>query len=192
MRSCCSDPATRRSRRLPWTLSLVLMLLLGTCSSLDNVEVSVMAESRIPRRSVLDELIGNLSFAGFDGFDLSQSQQFENQGYSKDQIDSVHMLELNLRITDPADANFDFIDSIRFYAEAEGLPRVLVAELADVPDGVTTLALDVKSSVELRPYVVAPAMTLTTEATGVRPPEETTVEAEAIFDVDVNVTGACR
>lgn len=191
MRSCCSDSATRRPRRLPWTLAIAVMLL-GTCSSLDNVEVSVTAESRIPRRSVLDELIGNLDFAGFDGFDLSQSQQFENQGYSKDQVDSVHMLELNLRIVTPANASFDFLDSIRFYAEAEGLPRVLVAELAIVPDGVTELALDVESSVELQPYVIAPSMTLTTEATGVRPAEETTVVAEAIFDVDVNVTGACR
>lgn len=192
MRSCCSDSATRRPRRrLPWTLALSV-LLLGTCSSLDNLEVPVTAESRIPRRSVLDELIGNLAFTGFDGFDLSQSQQFENQGYSKDQVDSVHMLELNLRIVEPANASFDFLDSIRFYAEAEGLPRVLVAELAVVPDGVTELQLDVETSVELQPYVVAPSMTLTTEATGVRPAEETTVEAEAIFDVDVNVTGACR
>ncbi len=192
MRSCCSDSASRRSRhRLPWLLALAV-LLLGTCSSLDNVEVPVTAESRIPRRSVLDELVGNLAFTGFDGFDLSQSQQFENQGYSKDQVDSVHMLELNLRIVEPANANFDFLDSIRFYAEAEGLPRVLVAELAVVPDGVTQLALDIEASVELQPYVIAPSMTLTTEATGVRPAEETTVEAEAIFDVDVNVTGACR
>lgn len=192
MPSCCSDSAPRRPRRRsPWILALAV-LLLGTCSSLDNVEVPVTAESRIPRRSVLDELVGNLAFTGFDGFDLSQSQQFENQGYSKDQVDSVHMLELNLRIVEPANANFDFLDSIQFYAEAEGLPRVLVAELAVVPDGVTQLALDVEASVELQPYVIAPSMTLTTEATGVRPVEETTVEAEAIFDVDVNVTGACR
>jgi hypothetical protein len=191
MRSCCSDSATRRVRRLPWAVALAA-LALGTCSSLDNIEVPVTGNATIPRRSVIDELLGNLSFAGFDGFDISQSQQFENQGYSKDQVDSVRMLELTLTIRSPAGAKFDFMDSIRFYAEADGLPRVLVAELDVVPDGVSTLALDVDSSVELQPYVVAPAMTLTTEADGVRPAEETMVEAEAIFDVDVNVTGACR
>jgi hypothetical protein len=191
MRSCCSDSATRRVRRLPWAVALAA-LALGTCSSLDNIEVPVTGNATIPRRSVIDELLGNLSFAGFDGFDISQSQQFENQGYSKDQVDSVRMLELTLTIRSPAGAKFDFMDSIRFYAEADGLPRVLVAELDVVPDGASTLALDVDSSVELQPYVVAPAMTLTTEADGVRPAEETMVEAEAIFDVDVNVTGACR
>lgn len=191
MRSCCSDSATRRVRRLPWMVALVV-LVLGTCSSLDNIEVPVTAEATIPRRSVLDELLGNLSFAGFDGFDISQSQQFENQGYSRDQVDSVRMLEMTLAIRAPAGANFDFLDAIRFYAEAPGQPRVLVAELDPVPDGATELTLVVDSSVELQPYVVAPSMTLTTEAEGLRPPEETMVEAEAIFDVDVNVTGACR
>ncbi|HWN70843.1 MAG TPA: hypothetical protein VNM90_24545 [Haliangium sp.] len=191
MRSCCSDSATRRLHRLPWAVALAA-LALGTCSSLDNIEVPVTANATIPRRSVLDELLGNLSFAGFEGFDISQSQQFENQGYSKDQVDSVHMLEMTLTIRSPAGANFDFLDSIRFYAEADGLDRVLVAELDPVPQGASTLVLDVDSSVELQPYVIAPEMTLTTEATGVRPAEETMVEAEAIFDVDVNVTGACR
>jgi hypothetical protein len=191
MRSCCSDSATRRVRRLPWAVALAA-LALGTCSSLDNIEVPITAEATIPRRSVLDELLGNLAFAGFDGFDISQSQQFENQGYSKDQVDSVHMLEMTLTIRSPAGANFDFLDAIRFYAEADGLPRVLVAELDPVPDGASALSLVVSSSVELQPYVIAPAMTLTTEADGVRPAEETMVEAEAIFDVDVNVTGACR
>jgi hypothetical protein len=191
MRSCCSDAATRRIHRLPWIVAIVA-LVLGTCSSLDNIEVPVTANATIPRRSVLDELIGNLAFTGFDGFDISQSQQFENQGYSKDQVDSVHLLEMTLTIRSPAGANFDFLDAIRFYAEAEGLPRVLVAELSPVPDGLSQLNLTVASSVELQPYVIAPAMTLTTEAEGIRPPEETMVEAEAIFDVDVNVTGACR
>src|SRR5688572_19762368 len=142
MRSCCSDSATRRVRRLPWAVALAA-LALGTCSSLDNIEVPVTGNATIPRRSVIDELLGNLSFAGFDGFDISQSQQFENQGYSKDQVDSVRMLELTLTIRSPAGAKFDFMDSIRFYAEADGLPRVLVAELDVVPDGVSTLALDV-------------------------------------------------
>lgn len=191
MRSCCSDSSSRRVYRLPWAVAIVA-LVLGTCSSLDNVEVPVTAEATIPRRSVLDELLGNLAFAGFEGFDISESQQFENQGYSKDQVDSVRMIEMTLVIRAPDGANFDFLDAIRFYAEAPGLPRVLVAELEPVPDGATELRLDVDSSVELQPYVVAPSMTLTTEADGLRPEEETTVEAEAIFDVDVNVTGACR
>jgi hypothetical protein len=191
MRSCCSDSATRRRRRLPWAVALAV-LVLGTCSSLDNVEVPVTAQATIPRRSVIDELLGNLAFTGFEGFDISQSQQFENQGYSKNQVDSVRMLELTLTIRSPASSNFDFLDAIRFYAEADGLPRVLVAELSPVPAGVTELSLDVDSSVELQPYVIAPSMTLTTEAEGVRPAEETMVDAEAIFDVDVNVTGACR
>lgn len=191
MRSCCSDSATRRVLRLPWAVALAV-LALGTCGSLDNIEVPVTAEATIPRRSVLDELLGNLAFAGFDGFDISDSQRFENQGYSKDQVDSVRMLEMPLTVRSPASGNFDFLDAIRFYAEAEGLPRVLVAELEPVPDGLTELTLVVDSSVELQPYVIAPAMTLTTEAAGLRPAEETVVEAEAIFDVDVNVTGACR
>ena len=149
-------------------------------------------------REILDSLLSSegyrvkLASTGEEGFDITQSQEFRNQGYTKDQVDSVRMKRFTLTITSPQGADFDFIDSIAFYAESDGLPRVLVAELDPVPDGQSEIILDVNTEVELQPYVIAESMTITTEATGLRPEQETTVDANVVFDVDIAVTGACK
>lgn len=169
----------------------VCVAWLSTCSSIDNIDVEAQGQAVIPKRSIVDELLGNLAFAGFSGFDISQTQEFQNAGYTKDQIDSVHMKRFTLTISSPSGATFDFLNSIRFYAETQDQPRVLIAELDPVPDGATQLDLDVVSDVDLTPYVVAPSMSITTEANGVRPAQETTVDADVVLDVDVDITGSC-
>lgn len=181
-----------RFRRSFGVALLALLPLVATCDNLDNITVRAEGRAIIPQRSIVDELLGQLAFAGFGDFDIEQSQAFRNQGYTRDQVDSVRMQSFTLTIAGPAGASFDFIRSIRFYAEADGQPRVLIAELATIPTGLSTLELEVDGDVELQPYVVAPSMTITTEATGQRPPQETTIDATASFDVDVAVTGACQ
>lgn len=186
---------TRRSLVNKLYLSPILLAylaVLATCEGVDNISVPATGRSVIPQRTVLDELLGNLAFVGFEGFDISQSQEFRNQGYSKEQVDSVRMESFTLTIESPATANFDFLQSIRFHASADGLPQVEIARLDAIPPGSNVLELEVDTTVELQPYVIAPSVTITTTATGTRPPEETTIEAVAMFDIDVNVNGACE
>ena len=90
------SPAREQRRALPVArladvADHVLVVALATCSSLDNIDVAASGQATIPMRTVLDELLGGVSFLGFEGFDISQSQEFQNQGYSKDQIDSVRV-----------------------------------------------------------------------------------------------------
>jgi hypothetical protein len=174
------------------TALAVALLATATCSDLDHIDVEATGEAVIPQRTVLDELLGQVSFAGFGSFDISQTQEFQNQGYTKDQIDSVRLRRLTLEIADPPGASFDFLDSVRFSVEADGLPPVEIAHLDSVPAGSNELALEVAGDVELTPYVVAPSMRITNDATGTRPAQETTVRATAVFDVDVSLTGACK
>jgi hypothetical protein len=173
-------------------LILAALPVLATCDSVDNITVKAEGRAVIPQRSIVDELLGQLAFTGFGSFDIEQAQEFRNQGYTKDQVDSVRMQSFTLTIADPTGADFDFLTSIRFYAEAADLPRVLIAEIDPVPVGQAQLTLEILSDVELQPYVVAPSMTITTQATGTRPPAQTTVDASASFDVDVAVSSACN
>lgn len=171
--------------------SIAALLLILACSNLDNINIDTEGRATIPGRTVLDQLIGELSFLGFDSFDISQSQAFRNQGYTKDQIDSVRLARFTLVISAPEDGNFDFLADIHFFAEAEGLPRVEIARLDPVPAGSNELELDILD-VDLRDYAVADTMTIVTEASGVRPEQETTVDARVAFDVDVAVSGGCQ
>ena len=157
-----------------------------SCDNIDNFEVDVTAKATIPAGTVLDELLGVLSFDEFQSINLTQ--ELDNQGVTKDDVDSVRMIALSLVIDGPAGANFDFLESLAFYAETEGQKPTLVAELDPVPKGQTSIEL-VMSGAELKPFVVAPSMKLTTQAKGKRPPQETRVTAAGVLDVDVTVPG---
>jgi hypothetical protein len=180
----------KRSRAL-WPL-LVLAPLLFTCGGLTVIDVDVEGRTVIPQRSVLDELIGPLTFLGFEGFDITESQEFQNEGYTKDEISSVRMRSFTLTIADPDGADFDFLQRISFSVSAPGLPTVELARLDPVPRGAGVIELEVEDAFELVDYVVAPSMTLTATATGERPEQQTTVDADAVFRVDVKLSAACN
>lgn len=171
--------------------TLLVALLCLACSDIDNIDVEAGGETTIQMGTIVDELLGDISFLGFDGFDISQSQEFQNAGYSKSQIDSVRLKSFTLTITAPQDGDFDFIERIAFFAESDGLERVEIARLDPVPAGSNVLELEL-FDVELRDYAAAESMTITTEATGVRPDADTTVDARVVLDVDVDVSGACN
>lgn len=172
-----------------FAFAAVVLASLTCGSDVDNVEVESEGRAMIPGGTVIDQLLGDLAFSGFDDIDVSQSQELENQGYTEEQIDSVRLDSLTLTVSAPAGGDFDFLESIAFFVEAEGEERVEIARLSPVPDGQTSLDVPV-ADVELLPYAVAESMTVTTEATGSAPDEDTTVDAHLVFDVDINVSGA--
>lgn len=178
-------------RRLSAPLLLAGATLVAlSCDGIDNLSVDSTATSVVPASTPLEQVLGSVPFSGFEGFDFSETQEFANEGYTKDQIDSVRVVSLTLRIVAPQDGDFDFVDSIAFSVESEGLPAVEIARLDPVPEGQTEIELTVDSSIELVDYATAPTMSITTDATGGRPSEETTIEGTVLFDVDVNVSGA--
>jgi hypothetical protein len=135
-------------------------------------------------------LLGTISFAGFDNFDITQNASLKNQGVSKDQIDSAKMFKVEMKVISPASGqDFTFINSLKFFVEAPGLPRALLASGGPFPANATTVELDLED-VELKPYVTAESMDITTESSGQKPRQDTTIEATIGLDVDVNVGGA--
>lgn len=155
------------------------------CAGLTHIDVDAGGQVTVPAGTVLDKLLaGPLDFAGFDKIDFTQD--FANQGVGKNDVDSVRLKSLTLLIASPSDGNFDFLQSISFSVQADGVAKADLAHLDAVPQGATQLTLDV-SSTELKPYVVAPSMSIQGEAKGSRPDQETTVSASAVFDVDVNI-----
>lgn len=182
-------PAARRAflRTAARALSLVALAALTTCDNLDNFEVEVGGKGKVPKGTLIDELLSTLNLDGFQSIDLSN--ELKNQGVTKDDVDSVRFVSLTLRIEGPVGATFDFLDSVTFYAETEGVPKAMVAKIESVPPGAMELSLTVDTNVELKPYVVAPSMRLTAEVKGKRPDQDTTVAADVVLDVDVTVPG---
>ncbi len=128
--------------------------------------------------------------SSFGNIDFSQTQEFQNQGVTKDDVDSVKMSHVHLKIASPDTQDFSFLEQLQFYARA-GDEEVLVAEKFGIdklelkaPNPV--LELEVKD-VELQRFVVAPSMSIVVRGRGRYPPQRTRLEATVGFDVAVKV-----
>jgi hypothetical protein len=170
-----------------YAISLASLVGLTMCSNIDNFDVATAGKVKVPKATLIDTVLGGLAFGGFDS--VSFSQDFANQGVTKDDVDSVHLKSMTLLIEAPGGGNFDFITSVRFFAQADGLDKIEIGSMASIPKGKRELQLSVDTEVELKPYVVAPKMQILSEITGSRPPEDTTVAAAVVLDVDVHVPG---
>ncbi|MFT3767674.1 MAG: hypothetical protein QM820_19640 [Minicystis sp.] len=159
-----------------------------TCANIDNIDVSAGGKVTVPAATIVDKLLsGALDFTGFNKVDFSQS--FENQGVTKDQIDAVHLTSLTLTIESPSGGNFDFLQSLSFSAQADGVGEVEIARIDSIPKGMKEITLDIDADVDLRPYVVAPSLSIKGQAKGARPDQETTISAAAVFDIDIHIPG---
>lgn len=168
-------------------LPAVALVTAVTCDGIDNIDVDAGGKVTVPAATLLEKLLaGALDFTGFDKIDFSQD--FANQGVTKEQVDSVKLTSLTLTIDGSTGGDFDFLQSISFSVEADGVKAVEIARIDTVPKGVKKLELDIPSA-ELKPYVVAPSMRITGKAEGQRPAQETTIAAQAVFDVDIHIPG---
>ncbi len=147
------------------------------------------ASATIPGASLLEQLTGAFNFGNLGNFDISQSQEFKNQGITKAQINSVKLKTLTLRITAPASGqDFTFLQSLTFFIEAPGVEKKEVAHGGPFAANAKEISLTV-NDLELAPYATASAMTFTTTAVGRKPNSDTTLEAKVVLDADVNLAG---
>lgn len=167
-------------------LPAVALVTAITCDNIDNIDVDAGGAVTVPAATIIEKLLsGALDFAGFDKIDFTQD--FANQGVTKNDVDSVRLKSLTLTIE--SGSNFDFLQSLSFSAAADGQPAVEIARIDAVPKGVKKIELDVSANAELKPYVVAPSMRITGKAEGSRPDQETKIAASAVFDVDIHIPG---
>jgi hypothetical protein len=150
-------------------------------------DVTVTGQSTIPGSGLPGAGLIQLpfDFGGFGAIDLSSTQEFKNQGVSRNEVQSVKLKSVTLSISAPSGASFDFLDSIAFDASAPGQSQVAVAQITSIPRSSSQLSLAV-DDVELAPYVAAPSMSVTTNAQGMPPSQDTTVSAVLVFEVVAN------
>src|SRR5215211_2497257 len=115
----------------------------------------------------------------FTNIDFNQTQEFQNQGITKEQVKSVRPDYVRLKILTPDTQDFSFLDWIQFYARAGDLEDVLVAEKHDIgqlglkaPNPVLSLEV---SQEELQPFVTARSMSIVVRGSGNFPQEDTKI-----------------
>lgn len=177
--------------RFKFLFFLILASALLNCSwnptKWDNFEVRKEATTKIPAGTLLDQLVSQFAFVGFEGFDFSQSQEIQNKGIPKDHIESVHMKSFRIQVQSPDSGNLNFLKSIQFYVQADGLPKIPIAWSDSIPLNQRDILLHIDGNAELAPYVKKSSLSITSEGKGERPAVETELKAIVIFDVDAQL-----
>ena len=132
---------------------------------------------RAPSGTPLDEAFPQLGF----NIDLQEQLDQRNAGPAQ----AVRMKSFQLRITESSEGqNFDFLDSMTIFVDAENQAKQRIAWIEDVPEGQRRLDFTTDQEVNLKPYIEQ-GMTLKTEAKG-RPPEnDTPIKAKTTLIIDV-------
>ncbi|NMM50105.1 hypothetical protein [Marinigracilibium pacificum] len=170
-------------------LSFILVsFLISSCDTLDSLtqfyydeETSFTIPGQAPTL-----FLGDISTPAMQS---SGSQEFENNNSNVNLVESCKLTELTLTLTAPQEANFDFLNEISIYIEADGLSKKLIATETNVPAGVNTFSLETQD-VELVEYIKAGSYTLTTDVTTDKIlSQDHTVNVYSKFFIDAKILG---
>lgn len=125
--------------------------------------------------------LGDLAF----NFNLEQELEKRDVKAAK----AVKLNSLTLQITEDAEPegdedNFNFLNSIRFLANADGMEEAELAAQDNIPEGVKTLNVPVTSDTNLKPYIEQ-GLTLTTDGEGSPPEDDTSVKGIITLEVEI-------
>lgn len=130
------------------------------------------------------------AISSFAGLDFNQSQDFKNQGVTKDEVTSVKARSIELRLLSPSDADFSFLDTLEFYAKA-GDKEERFAHKKDIsrlglrpPNPVLKMEVE---DVELQPFIAAPSMSIIVRGKGRMPEQEVRLQAAVVLNVQVDL-----
>ncbi|MFW6054034.1 MAG: hypothetical protein ACOC9J_04405 [Persicimonas sp.] len=172
--------------RRPLILAVVCLasLLFGSgCGDLGSFTFTETSQEVTVQGSGLSQLPVDNPFGEALRLNIDLDQELEKQ--DAEGAEAVYLEGLDLRITEDSDGrDFDFLDQLTFYANADGLDKRQVAIIEDVPSGQSRISLDTDDSVNLKPYIEE-GMRLEAEAEGSVPDDDTTLEAIAAIRVKV-------
>lgn len=131
----------------------LLSLLFIQCEELDQYtmfDLEYTSNITVPASAGL-----NLPFDLFTPEVTTQAEsEFSVQNTNKELVEEITLDEMKLTITSPSNVRLDFLKSIEFFLEADGLSEIRVAYVEEVPDNVgTELSLTTVEN-NLREYVI--------------------------------------
>lgn len=170
--------------------ALLLAVVLCGCGPV-GFTTEVKGEGVVPGGGALSGVLTMFPQLGMlSNIDFEQNQDFKNNNASREQVTSVLLDSMTLKIASPADQDFSFLESVQFFARS-GENEVLFAQKTNVASAKLiapnpTLKLDTLN-VDLAQYVRASTMSIVMRGTGRKPPQDTRIEVSAVFHVFVRL-----
>lgn len=120
----------------------------------------------------------------------NSESEFESNNTHKDLIDIINLSELDMTITSPETATFDFLKDIEITISAEGLSDKKIAWLEDIPKtGLKQIVLNVSTD-DLKEYIKKDTFKLKTKTTTRElVSHDTDIAIHCKFFVDAKILG---
>ncbi|GAB5557329.1 MAG: hypothetical protein SchgKO_15420 [Schleiferiaceae bacterium] len=171
-----------------FVFTLLSLFFLG-CSKLDEFtqfSITYDSEVTIPAATPVD-LPFNLITPPIS---TESGSAFSSNNTNKDLIETIFLTDFTLSLKTPEAGNFNFLETIEIYIEADNLPEIKLAWLDDIPnDGsrileLETTAQDLKSYIKKDEYSLRFATTTDEVLT-----QDHVIDVESIFFVDAKILG---
>ena len=167
--------------------SLILLTLLGfSCKQPGIVKFQVPYESSI---TVPSSTGANLPLNLFSPeVSTTNAAEFELNDTRVDLLTSLILNKLELTISAPNNANFDFLKSITIFINAQDLPEVEIARLQDIPDSGSKTINIPSTKVELKEYIKKGKFTLKANTVTDRfISQDIQIKVNTLFDAEATV-----
>lgn len=135
-----------------------------------------------------DIMINGLSTIGDHTFGSSVvtsglKDELEKNNTSLDLLDELNLKSAEVTISGDSNSNFDAIEKVELYLSADGQPEVMIASKNPVPDGQTTLMLDVNNTENLANYIKSNTFTYTVKGRTSAPLHTSILKAKVVWAV---------
>lgn len=161
------------------------------CGAFDDFEVTLSDAVTIPGSGLNVGVFSPLPYdGGLTDLSLSQDQSFQNQGVTPSDVDAIFTKSITLEDGEPRLKNFaNVVDSVVLFVESPGVEKKELARGSDFPDA-ATVSLTVQPTLNLKPYAVAPSMTISAEVKLKQPPLNSfKLKTTITLLVDINLLG---
>ncbi|MBA2322131.1 MAG: hypothetical protein H0V89_13375 [Deltaproteobacteria bacterium] len=175
-------------RRIGWLAAGIAALACG--GKLFTIGIDGTAVTVVQEGTIVEAFLGELGFEELATVEIADSEELANQGVEPGDIREVVLTDFVLTAKMPQGADLSFLDRVDVFVEGPGLPRVLIATSSSFPAGQAEVVFEVTEA-DITDYATAEFLTVTTEAEGRSPDQDTTIEAFYLIDVGVTAQG-CR
>lgn len=134
-------------------VGLLIFLLIFSCEKIRRLtEFNVDYETSL----IIPSSIGiNLPFNIISpDIETNSKSTFEVNDTKKEYVKSIFLTNLDLSLTSPAYANFNFLKSIKIFISAEGLPEILLASKENINQSSDRqIKLDIENA-DFKDYII--------------------------------------
>lgn len=170
-------------------LAALVALACSACGPI-TFTTDVKGEGVVPGSALGGLLSAFPSLGSLAAINFDENQDFKNNDASRDRVSSLKVETFSLRIVEPADQDFGFLDNIEVYAKGGDVEKLVASKIGismlNLPAPNPTLQLDMSNN-ELVEVMAAPTVSIILRGKGRQPPRDTRLEAKARLRVGLKL-----